>query len=186
MSSPACQFSRHLFAGLLALLSIPASASAARPGQTGGSERPDPASVERFGPAYRYPRAGWIVLHIEGKPYERGYQHGRLLAPEIADYVKTLATKRSHTDPRAAWSAARTAANALFLRGFEPELLQEMKGTADGAAAAGATFDGRPLDFLDVVTLNAEIELDFIEGAVDATATGLESRTFRAPADTDH
>ncbi len=33
-------------------------------------------TVKRFGPAYRYPAAGWIYLHIEGKPYERGYQHG--------------------------------------------------------------------------------------------------------------
>src|SRR5713101_5407435 len=54
---------------------------------------PDPASVERYGPAYRYPQAGWIVLHIEGEPYERGYQHGRLLAPEIADIVRASATK---------------------------------------------------------------------------------------------
>ena len=27
---------------------------------------PDPQSVQRFGPAYRYPQAGWIVLHVEG------------------------------------------------------------------------------------------------------------------------
>ncbi len=38
--------------------------------------RPDPASVERFGAGYRYPQAGWVVLHIEGEPYERGVQHG--------------------------------------------------------------------------------------------------------------
>ena len=35
--------------------------------------QPDPKSVQRYGPAYRYPQAGWIVLHIEGAPYERGY-----------------------------------------------------------------------------------------------------------------
>src|SRR5947209_3883609 len=64
---------------------------------------PDPASVERYGPAYRYPRAGWVVLHIEGAPYDRGYQHGRLLAPEIADYVTTLATKRSPNASAEAW-----------------------------------------------------------------------------------
>src|SRR5260370_27397473 len=53
--------------------------------------RPDPASVERYGPAYRFPQAGWIVLHIEGAPYERGYQHGRLLAPQIPAYVRCFA-----------------------------------------------------------------------------------------------
>src|SRR5207302_4838150 len=30
-------------------------------------------AVRTFGPAYRYPAAGWIYLHIEGQPYERGY-----------------------------------------------------------------------------------------------------------------
>src|SRR5580765_2865730 len=28
-------------------------------------------AVKTFGPAYRYPAAGWIYLHIEGKPYEQ-------------------------------------------------------------------------------------------------------------------
>src|SRR5207248_1164696 len=27
--------------------------------------QPDPRSVRRSGPGYRYPQAGWIVLHIE-------------------------------------------------------------------------------------------------------------------------
>lgn len=170
--------SRHLIVPLIAcLVGVPAVASP--PDERRAAERPDPATVRRFGPAYRYPRAGWIVLHIEGGPYDRGYQHGRLLSEEIADYIQTLAGKRSQKDPGAAWNAARTAANALFLRGYAPELLEEMKGTADGAADAGASFEGRPLDFLDVVTLNSEIELDFVQDAVEVTPTGLESRDLR-------
>jgi len=43
-------------------------------------EWPAREAVQTFGPAYRYPAAGWIYLHIEGKPYERGYQHGHLMA----------------------------------------------------------------------------------------------------------
>ena len=40
----------------------------------------------------------WIVLHVEGGPYERGYQHGRLLAPEIAAHVRCFAASvRSST-----------------------------------------------------------------------------------------
>ncbi|HEY1603584.1 MAG TPA: hypothetical protein VGG64_28545, partial [Pirellulales bacterium] len=54
-----------------------------RPLATAADFRPDAASVVRHGPAYRYPQAGWIVLHIEGAPYERGFQHGTLLAAEI-------------------------------------------------------------------------------------------------------
>ena len=32
-------------------------------------EWPVREAVETFGPAYRYPAAGWIYLHIEGEPY---------------------------------------------------------------------------------------------------------------------
>jgi hypothetical protein len=145
------------------------------------SGQPDPAAVERFGPAYRYPQAGWIVLHVEGDPYERGYQHGRLLAPEIADYVAALAAKRSSAAPEAAWQQVRTLVGALFLRRYDPEYLEEIKGIADGAAAAGAKFKGRALDLVDLVAVNSEIEVDFLDSALQATPTGLEGRTFREP-----
>ncbi len=143
----------------------------------------DLASVERYGPAYRYPQAGWIVLHVEGQPYERGYQHGRLLAPEIGDYLRLLASKKSPKAPGEAWREARTLVNALFLRRYDKEYLEEMKGIADGAAAAGAKFDGRPLDLLDVVALNSEVEVLFLESALHATANGLEGQRFAEPAD---
>src|SRR6476469_4203069 len=54
-------------------------------------EWPIREAVKTFGPAYRYPAAGWIYLHIEGQPYERGYQHGYLLAREIPEYLARCA-----------------------------------------------------------------------------------------------
>src|ERR1700680_3879563 len=81
----------------LALLALPATAYA---DSSGEDYRPDPAAVQRYGPAYRFPQAGWTVLHIEGEPYERGYQHGRLMAPEIARYIPELATYRTIRAPR--------------------------------------------------------------------------------------
>ena len=131
---------------------------------------------------YRYPQAGWIVLHIEGEPYERGYQHGRLMAPEIGRFVGEIARYRSSKAPADAWQDLRLLADALFLRRFDSEYLEEMKGIADGAAAAGARWDGRPLDLLDLVTINADVETNFLENALEATATGLEGRRFREPA----
>src|SRR5205807_6134706 len=88
---------------------------------------PDPVTVQRFGPGYRYPQAGWIVLHIEGAPYERGFQHGRLMAAEIVDFIQTLAIYRCPKSPADGWRELRLLANALFLRRFEPEYLEEMK-----------------------------------------------------------
>lgn len=143
--------------------------------------KPDPASIRRFGPAYRYPQDGWIVLHIEGSPYDRGFQHGKLMSGEIADYVSTLAKGRSTTDPAAAWNGTRTLVSALFLRKYDPEYLEEMKGIADGAASAGAKIFGRSVDLLDIAATNSELETSSLDGALEALPTGLESKTFREP-----
>src|SRR6516225_3521907 len=110
----------------------------------------DPRSVLRYGPAYRYPQAGWTVLHIEGAPYERGCQHGRLLAEEIAAHVRCFAAVQNAKAPADGWKTTRTLVNALFLRRYHKEYLEEMKGIADGASAAGARFNGRPLDLVDI------------------------------------
>jgi hypothetical protein len=136
--------------------------------------RPDPASVERYGAGYRYPQAGWIVLHIEGEPYERGFQHGRLMAPEIAGMVRCLAAMSSPSAPAEGWKNSRSLVNALFVRRYTKEYLEEMKGIADGAAAAGARFDGRPLDLVDVVSINVWPEVETLPSALEATPTGLE------------
>jgi hypothetical protein len=142
---------------------------------------PDPPSVKRYGPAYRYPQAGWTVLHIEGDPYERGYQHGKLMSAEIADHIATLATARSAKAPADGWRDQRLVVNALFLRRYDREYLEEMKGIADGAAAAGAKFDGRPIELLDIVAVNSGIEIDFLQANLDATPTGLEGIKFKEP-----
>src|SRR5262249_44561501 len=144
--------------------------------------QPDPRTVQRWGPAYRFPQDGWIVLHIEGEPYDRGVQHGRLLAPEIAAHVRAYATILSPRAPEDGWKHTRTLANSLFLRRYEKEYLEEMKGIADGASAAGARFHGRPIDLLDVVALNSWPEIETLDHALDATATGLESIRFSVDA----
>jgi hypothetical protein len=139
---------------------------------------PDARSVQRYGAGYRYPQAGWIVLHIEGQPYERGVQHGRLLAEEIAAHLRCFAAVRSPKSPSDGWKATRTLVNALFLRRYHKEYLEEMKGIADGANAAGARFEGRQLDLVDIVGLNSWAEIETLDPALAATATGLEGKRF--------
>src|SRR5438552_2141673 len=96
-------------------------------------EWPAAAAVKTFGPAYRYPTGGWIYLHIEGQPYERGYQHGHLMAREIPEYLERCAADLGVKADASGWTQLRTSANALFLRGFDREILEEMRGIADGA-----------------------------------------------------
>src|ERR1700682_6019471 len=91
--------------------------------QTPPDFQPDPKSVQRYGPAYRYPQAGWIVLHIEGEPYERGYQHGRLMANELVPFIRCSAALVSSGAPADGWRSVRTLVNALFLRRYEKEFL---------------------------------------------------------------
>src|SRR5438132_13075417 len=100
---------------LAALALLPSATVAAQ----AADFRPDPRNVQRYGPGYRYSQAGWIVLHIEGEPYARGVQHGRLLAPEIAAHVRCYAATQGHKSPQQAWKLTRTLANSLFLRRYD-------------------------------------------------------------------
>lgn len=160
----------------LLIFSVPVSAADIPAGH-----QPDPNAVRRYGPAYRYPQAGWVVLHVEGDPYPRGYQHGWLMAAEITAEVRTLSEVRSAKTPADGWSSLRTMVNALFLRKFDREYLEEMKGIAEGAAAAGAKFDGRTLDLLDIVCVNTYMEWDVLDTALAANPHGLEGVKFPVP-----
>ncbi len=139
-------------------------------------------AIRTFGPAYRYPAAGWVYLHIEGKPYERGYQHGFLMAKEIPEYLARCQWDLAGKYDAQAWNTYRTAADALFLRGFDKEILEEMRGIVDGANAAGAKWLGRKLDLVDLVLLNTEVEMKELASAMPMTPTGMEGTAFSAPA----
>ena len=142
---------------------------------------PPDATVRTFGPAYRYPAAGWIYLHIEGQPYERGYQHGHLMAREIPEYLERCAASLGAKADAQSWDPLRTTVNALFLRGFDREILEEMKGIADGASDAGAKWLGRRIDLTDIAVANTTVELSELQGAVRMTPTGLEALHLDAP-----
>ena len=139
---------------------------------------PTKDAVQTFGPAYRYPAAGWIYLHIDGQPYERGYQHGHLMAREIPEYLGRCAAVLGSKDH---WNDYRTTADALFLRGFDQEILEEMKGIAEGASDAGARWQDRRIDLLDIVVANTAVEMGELASAVSTTPTGLEGLRLDAP-----
>ncbi len=138
-------------------------------------------AVRTFGPAYRYPAAGWVYLHIEGKPYERGYQHGYLMAKEIPEYLARCAVYLAGKSDVQTWNAYRTSADALFLRGFDREILEEMKGIVDGANEGGAKWFGRKLDLIDIVLANTSVEMNELASAMRMTPSGLEGTKFDLP-----
>lgn len=111
---------------------------------------------EEYKNGYRYNIQGWIYLHIEGEPYERGYQHGYLLADEIVDvinrWINVFPQKWS-------WKVQRLSAYRLFWRKYPDEYKQEIKGIAEGVAARGGKVDGSPIDYKDILTLNEMYEM---------------------------
>ena len=172
---------RNLTLSVFLLLLAPLAPVWAQTADEPSSFKPDPAKVLRWGKGYRFPQAGWIVVHVEGEPYERGYQHGRLLASEISGYLRCFAQQLNYKAPAEGWKTVRMFSNALFLRKFDQEYLEEMKGIADGATAAGARFDNRPIDVVDIAALNCWAEIESLDQANAATPTGLEAKIFPDP-----
>ena len=135
-------------------------------------------TVRWSGKGFRYEMGGWTFLHIEGAPYARGRQHGELMADEIVRYLTKLGVQKNAADPVRGWADQRQTADALFFRKYDPELLEEMKGIADGAVRAGAKFRGRDLDLLDIVTLNSAVDMSSLQEGLAHAPHPLSNRTF--------
>jgi Phospholipase B len=116
-----------------------------------------PAATNRVDPrlagAYRFERAGWIYVHLEGSPERIGFQHGYLLAPEIADAFAAIKLEDMHSTHRD-WEFFRRAAQEMLWPKIEPEYRQELEGIVAGLAARGVH-----MDIDDLVAFNAFLEL---------------------------
>jgi len=106
-------------------------------------------SDSRLEKAYRFQQGGWTYVHLEGSPSDIGFQHGYLLAPEIADAleaIKLFDTHQTHRD----WEFFRKTALEMLWPHIDAEYQQELQGIADGVKAHGVD-----LDVYDIVALNA-------------------------------
>ena len=56
-----------------------------------------------------------------------------------------------------------------------------MRGIADGASDAGARWENRRIDLIDVAVANTTVELGELAGALKSTATGLEGLPLDKP-----
>src|ERR1700747_3166000 len=126
---------RGCFIGLVALLSCAAFAA-------NGSDA-------RLQKAYRFQRGGWTYVHLEGSPSQIGYQHGYLLAPEIADAFAAIKLFDTHQSQRD-WEFFRTTARQVLWPHIDAEYQRELQGIADGVKAHGVD-----LDVYDIVAFNA-------------------------------
>ncbi|MCU1304691.1 MAG: hypothetical protein JWQ87_4975 [Candidatus Sulfotelmatobacter sp.] len=130
-----------LIAVTLALVSSLCAAGVQETGST--------ASDPRLQKGYRFQQGGWTYVHLEGSPSEIGFQHGYLLASEIADAVEAIKlfdTHQTHRD----WEFFRKTAREMLWPHIDVEYQQELQGIADGVKAHGVD-----LDVYDIVALNA-------------------------------
>ncbi len=116
---------------------------------------PPRADDKRLQGSYRFERAGWIYVHLEGTPEQIGYQHGYLLAPEIGEFlavIRPFLEKSTHRD----WKFYREASESMLWKGIDPEYQREIDGIVAGASAKGVKADR-----WDLVALNANQELPY-------------------------
>jgi hypothetical protein len=86
--------------------------------------------------AYRVDKNGWIFLHIEGKPFERGFQRGYLTADEIDEFLKTTTYVLKFQTAKEPNFFVESAAK-LFRGKVSKEYVDEMKGMVAGMEKAG-------------------------------------------------
>ncbi len=106
-------------------------------------------SDARLQKAYRFQQGGWTYVHLEGSPSDIGFQHGYLLAPDIADAFAAIKLFDMHSTQRD-WEFFRTTARQMLWPHIDPEYQRELQGIADGVKAHGVD-----LDVYDIVALNA-------------------------------
>jgi len=107
----------------------------------------------KLGKSYRFERDGWIYVHLEGAPHDIGYQHGYLLAPEIADAFSAVSLEMTHTTGRD-WEFFRRASRQMLWPKVDAEYQAELQGIVDGLQARKVK-----LDLDDIVAMNAFMEL---------------------------
>src|SRR5580765_890638 len=85
--------------------------------------------------AYRHEKHGWIYLHVEGTARERGFQHGFLLAKEIAEGLRVTKAVWEH-DTSMDWAWLLKKATPFLEAKTDPENLAEIDGIVEGLTAA--------------------------------------------------
>lgn len=95
-------------------------------------------AVTEYEKGYRFDENGWIYIHIEGDPFERGKQYGYLVAPELGEIIRSV-DFLSYWNTGKEWSYFVENAESLWADRLGEEYMEEIKGIAAGAEAAGVS-----------------------------------------------
>ena len=151
---------------VLLLLLLPSSFSNIVEG--GSNVHTSSSIVNYYEKGFRYNIQGWVYIHIEGEPYDRGYQYGFLASAEIVDTINRWSNFAHNLDfmklfiiknlpknydklSEQWWKICRISAMNIFLKEVPEEYKQEMKGMVDGVRDRGEKVHGRDIEFEDIV-----------------------------------
>ncbi|MBN2603770.1 MAG: PQQ-like beta-propeller repeat protein [Candidatus Thermoplasmatota archaeon] len=125
--------------------------------------------------AHRYNVQGWVYVYIEGDPYERGYQYGKLAPNEIVDLMNRW-SNMIHNHPILKplngilskdnyqkisdiwWNFCKKNIVEIYWDKFPEEYQNEIKGIAAGVNSEDGKFHGRSIDYQDVLVSNMMYE----------------------------
>jgi hypothetical protein len=103
--------------------------------------------------ANRHEKNGWIYLHIEGTPEERGFQHGYLLSKEIKEALMEM-SEVWHYETALDWQWLVQKSSKMFNSKIDSENMEEIDGIVEGMRAAGVLTNRD-----EIVTYNGTSEL---------------------------
>ena len=103
--------------------------------------------------ATRLEKNGWIFLHTEGAPFERGFQRGYLTAKEITGFLETLYYIEKFNTAKESEFFVKTAAK-LFTDRVPQEYIEEMKGIVSGVEKAG-----EKITYAEMLFMNGFIDI---------------------------
>lgn len=103
--------------------------------------------------ANQHEKNGWIYLHIEGAPRERGFQHGYLLSKEIKESIRVL-SEVWHYQSVLDWQWLVQKAGEIFSPKVDSENITEIDGIVEGMKATGVITNRD-----EIVTYNGYMEL---------------------------
>ena len=134
----------------------------------GAKNGPEALNSGQYEKGHRYNIQGWVYIHIEGEPYERGYQYGYLASAEIIDTIQRwsnlghdfkfmkLSLKKNLPEnydelSERWWNICRTKAMNTFVEQIPEEYQQELKGISDGVKAQNGRIFNRDIEYDDIV-----------------------------------
>ncbi len=132
-----------------------ASVKTSQPAPASGVEVLSAEQRQWLAKGQRHEKAGWIYLHIEGQPHERGFQHGYLLAKEIAECLRIRRAVWLHNTSME-WTELLKETSRFVTPCVDPENREELLGIVAGLEAAGIS-----VAFDDLVAYNAGWELEW-------------------------